>query len=220
MKKKILPLVLAVVFVILLAGCKSQEVKTVEEMIATIGYVTLDSISKIESAENAYNQLPDNEKRNVGNISILYDARRTYDTLKKEDDERKAEEERLKPITLTLSNYSDYLNIAISTEGASPQRDYAGNTYYLGIKANYEIEGASPNFSYNDVSITFRITGGYSSYFDDGIGDIDDKYTVKCNVGGHAKESHYIVSNSVFLTNSYIFGYEVTAVSGEVTPIK
>ena len=74
--KRALALSLAAVMLLALAGCGvSQEVKDVQDQIAAIGEVTVDSEQAIAAAEAAYEALPAEEQEKVKNADVLTAAR-------------------------------------------------------------------------------------------------------------------------------------------------
>lgn len=91
------------------------------------------------------------------------------------------------------------------------------------------IEGASPNFNYNDIEVTFKCSGTYKEIVgitpNSKIGDAKDFSTelkVKCNIAGEGEafteyalpEGHYTCSE---LINAK---WEIVSVSGTITPTK
>lgn len=74
--KKLITLLLTATICLSLCACgKSEAVKNVETLITAIGEVTLDSEAAIIAAEEAYAALTAEEKEQVGNHSLLTDAR-------------------------------------------------------------------------------------------------------------------------------------------------
>ena len=70
--KKILAFILVLCLCISLFACgKSENVKTVEEYINSLGAITLDSVGAVEIAKQAYDALNDNEKAKVENYTVL-----------------------------------------------------------------------------------------------------------------------------------------------------
>lgn len=70
--KKILFFVLAFTICLSLCACgKNEEVKAVEEKIASIGEVTIEKADLIQEANRAYNALNDKDKEKVENLDIL-----------------------------------------------------------------------------------------------------------------------------------------------------
>ena len=75
--------VLLLMMLLLLCGCgKSEETLAVEQIISDIGEVNSDSDAAISRAEDAYGKLPQKDKKNVENYSVLIDARNEYDRQK------------------------------------------------------------------------------------------------------------------------------------------
>ena len=98
--KKVLCAVLLICMV-LLCGCgKSEQAKTVDQMILFIGEVSEDSKNEIEKAEKAVEALSEKERASLDNLEILEKARADYDQIleekqrKAEEEQRKAEEEK------------------------------------------------------------------------------------------------------------------------------
>jgi len=83
-------LVLVLVCVML---CSCSKAGKVEELIAAIGEVTLEKEEQIVAAENAYNELSEEDKEKVENYDVLVEARADYD-LEVERAEKAAEEAR------------------------------------------------------------------------------------------------------------------------------
>ena len=78
--KKTISLLLALVMCLSLCACgKSEEVIAVEEKIASIGEITIDSTETINAARDAYNALNDEDKEKVENANILREA--TFESL-------------------------------------------------------------------------------------------------------------------------------------------
>ena len=64
--KKAISLLLALVLCLSLCACgKSAKAKTVDEMILAIGEVTNDNISDVETAMEAYDALPEQDKKTL-----------------------------------------------------------------------------------------------------------------------------------------------------------
>ena len=80
--KKILCLLLAAAMILSLAGCgKSEAAQAVDDLIAAIGEVTLDSESAIREAEQAMAALTEEERESLENAAQLDSARSAYDEL-------------------------------------------------------------------------------------------------------------------------------------------
>ena len=101
--KKILSIIVCSVLLLSLVGCvKSDAAKNVDELIAGIGEVTLESEEKITSAEEAYEALTDKEKGQIENKNNLDEARNKYNILL-EEKKAKEEEEKLKKLEDAIS---------------------------------------------------------------------------------------------------------------------
>ena len=81
--KKVLTLMLAAALTLSLTACggKSDAAKAVDEQIAAIGEVTLESESKIAAAEDAAAALQEEDKKQLDNLESLTEARAAYDSL-------------------------------------------------------------------------------------------------------------------------------------------
>lgn len=84
MKKRIALIALAVLMVLMLAACKSENAKMVDEKIFQLGKITLKSESKIEELEIMVENLTEKEKGQLDNLHILEKARETYEALLEE----------------------------------------------------------------------------------------------------------------------------------------
>lgn len=84
MKKRIALIVLAVLMVLMLAACKSENGKMVDEKIFQLGKIPLKSESKIEELEIMVENLTEKEKGQLDNLHILEKARETYEALLEE----------------------------------------------------------------------------------------------------------------------------------------
>ena len=86
--KRIAALIFIVVICFLVSACgESESVKAVQELIASIGEVSLDSGEDIAAAEEAYEALSDREKEAVENYNELADARKAFDLALTEQEE-------------------------------------------------------------------------------------------------------------------------------------
>ena len=73
--KKAISLLLALSLCLCLCACgKSAEAKTVDELILAIGEVTIDSVSAVDAAVEAYNALSDKERETIENYDALKTA--------------------------------------------------------------------------------------------------------------------------------------------------
>lgn len=93
-KKQCTVCLIALIFCLMFVSCKSDEATKVDELIMSIGTVTLDSEPAIETAEIHYQALTEKQKEEVENSVVLVQARRDFDKLCEEEQARlKAEEE-------------------------------------------------------------------------------------------------------------------------------
>ena len=83
--KRIAALLLALTLVLGLTACKSKEAKAVEELIANLGEISLDSGSAIAEAEAQFDALPDDQKEKVEGAELLRSARVQFNALCVED---------------------------------------------------------------------------------------------------------------------------------------
>lgn len=80
--KKIIALILAIVMCFTLCACgKSEAVVKVEELITAIGEVSLESKGAIESAQEAFNALTEEEKAEVENYYVLVESHDAFKQL-------------------------------------------------------------------------------------------------------------------------------------------
>ena len=86
--KRIAAMFLCAIMLLSLCACgKSKEAQAVDDLILSIGEVSLDSAEKIETAESAYATLSDKDKEKIESYSVLKTARETFDDLSKERQE-------------------------------------------------------------------------------------------------------------------------------------
>ena len=79
-RKKVL--YIALILCLCLTACsKSEAATSVDEQISDIGTVTLSSCPVISAAEEAVNNLSDSEKKQLDQLSVLEEARTTYNQL-------------------------------------------------------------------------------------------------------------------------------------------
>jgi hypothetical protein len=80
--KKVISLILVIVMCFALCACgKSEAVVKVEELISAIGEVALESRGAIESAQEAFNALPEEEKAEVENYYVLVESHDAFKQL-------------------------------------------------------------------------------------------------------------------------------------------
>ena len=80
--KQFAVVLLSLLLVLSLAGCKSKEARAVDAAIAAIGEVTLDSGQSIKAAEDMAAALEDEDLASLEHLDMLEQARATYDDLK------------------------------------------------------------------------------------------------------------------------------------------
>lgn len=91
--KKLLVMLLALSLALALTACgKSEEAKAVDDQIAAIGEVTLESESAIAAAEAAVEALAEEDRKQLDNEDLLAEARAAYETLVLEDQAADVEE--------------------------------------------------------------------------------------------------------------------------------
>ncbi len=78
---RITALILSLTLCITLCSCKSKNAKTVDNLISSIGEVTIDSESSIIKAEEAVRALSEEELKQLDNLKALKDARAAYSDL-------------------------------------------------------------------------------------------------------------------------------------------
>lgn len=69
------------IILIIVLNAKSEEAKRVDDMISSIGTVTLDSEDKIAEAEKAVKALAEEDRNQLDNVGELENARKTYEEL-------------------------------------------------------------------------------------------------------------------------------------------
>lgn len=84
MKKK--RILLIMIGILLLTGCKSKAVKNTEKAIDNIGTVNLESENLINEALENYDALTERQKDEVENYKILVDAQKQFSFLKEENE--------------------------------------------------------------------------------------------------------------------------------------
>ena len=91
--KRGVSLILALIICLSLCACgKSEAVVKVEELISAIGEVSLESKGAIESAQEAFNALPEEEKAEVENYYVLVESHNAFKQLEELEEQRLLEE--------------------------------------------------------------------------------------------------------------------------------
>lgn len=83
--KRIIAILMIAVLAFALAACGADPVKEVQDKIAAIGDVTLNSAEAIKTAQDAYDALSDDDKAKVENVDVLNTAQEKYAKLVKLD---------------------------------------------------------------------------------------------------------------------------------------
>lgn len=81
MKKRIAAIFLIVMSCLILCSCENKKVTAADDLISSIGEVTLDSGDDITKAEKAVNELSKKEHEQLKNLKDLENARAVYDDL-------------------------------------------------------------------------------------------------------------------------------------------
>ena len=146
---------------------------------------------------------------------------------------------------LTIENYTKYLNVDVSFDSPSgPNTDGSvyvgdknaglgleipgGGTYYVGeyLNVNILVEGVSSNINYNDLELTFKVSGTCKTAQPNGSNflywssemDVNEEYVVKCDIAGNGELLEEINGNGVYLHESMCdLNWEIISISGTVT---
>lgn len=127
-------------------------------------------------------------------------------------------------IELTLENYATYLNISYryNSEGNAKILNF-GDGKLISCTSmescNMTVSGASPNYDYNNVVITLKVSATYDTYegFDKTAGVTStEEVTISCDIGGNGNQSFIIFDDPscVIDTQSIKIDWEVVAISG------
>ena len=131
--KKIAALILALAIVLSLSACgKSKAAKAADELILSIGTVTLDSETAIVKAEEAVAALSNDDKEALENLELLKTSRAEFDKLKAAEQER-IEKERVLNLVTTESWFGIY-------DGDEYQFNKDGSGSHNGVTLEYKIE--------------------------------------------------------------------------------
>ena len=131
--KRVVALVLALAFLFSLSACgKSKATKAADELIISIGTVTLDSETAIIKAEEAVAALSSDEKEKLENLEQLKSARAEFDKLKAAEQKR-LEEERVKNLVTSESWFGIF-------DGDEYKFNKDGSGSHDGVSLEYKIE--------------------------------------------------------------------------------
>ena len=224
-----------VISVMLIACGKSESVKQVEKQISDIGNVTMESYSKITEAEDAYNELPDNEKKKVKNYKKLLKARKKMDAL---------------GVVLSVDNYADYLDVTLGQRLTNPidmsramgVNIDSGTYVYRGIEILATVKGKTEQYQYNDVKVKILYGGWYIPFSAESIKQMNrdristEDYAIKnitpleisIDVNVDASGTGEVEKIIDIPDDNWVMGvdagmkmdYAVSEVSGTLTPIK
>ena len=136
-----------------------------------------------------------------------------------------------KGIELSNDNLDDYLEISISVSPSGSRWSDAANDYYhTALSYTGEINGASSNYDYSNISLVIKTTV-VVNWYQRGTGTnfsktLEETWTLDLNVGGNGYFSDTIKTGK--LTNSTVDyfediiqkNYEIVSVSGTVQKIK
>lgn len=131
--KRIAALVLVLAIVLSVSACgKSKAAKAADELIVSIGTVTLDSESAIIKAEEAVAALSSKDKEDLENLETLKSARAEFDKLK-EAEQKRLEEERVINLVTSESWFGIY-------DGDEYKFNKDGSGSHNGVTLEYKIE--------------------------------------------------------------------------------
>ena len=115
--KKCLSLLLTFFMIFSLVACgKSKAVLNVEELISAIGEVSLESKGAIESAQEAFDSLSEDEKSEVENYYVLVESQKSLEKLEELEEQRLIEEQKKAAIELGKEIYENIKTAWKTTE--------------------------------------------------------------------------------------------------------
>lgn len=213
--KKILALILCAVMLLSLCACgENKQVKAVEDLISSIGKVTLDSQSQIEDARTAYDALDDEGRASVQNYTVLTDA------------ETRLEE--IQPVELTTDNLKDYIKVEF--EYSDCESTYGDKIIAGRAKMTITIQ---PRYAGTFENVTFTLkrlhTGLGQWMVASGDSAADDQSTdypfiffeeIDLPSNGELTETHNLIAFRIpgKLDNDTPTAYYVEAASGTFVP--
>ena len=217
--KKGFILLLVLVMLVSLVGCgKSKDVVAVEELISSIGSITIDSEETITSAQESYDLLNDKQKEQVENYSVLEEARISLQKIKDEIAEKEAEEAKKAEAQAKIDAVFDssWTKDAYVDNFGDPTDQY----YMKGT-----FEGTFSNSATTDSDLLvymFCKTGYYASdetfsfrlvEYGDHIAQIyeDDKVTVSVKINGNVftDKADFIYDNDIHISMRNDIFFEV-----------
>lgn len=119
--KKTIVIILIVSMVLVLAGCgKSEEAQKVDDLISSLGEITLDKGDLIRQAEEAVAALEAKDQKALDNIGALEEARTAYESLLNEE-AAKIDEQIIALGTISLEKESDIAAARKALEELQPE---------------------------------------------------------------------------------------------------
>ncbi len=189
MRKSVNVFVGGLILMVMLTGCGTDAaVMAVQDQIAALGEITLDSETAVKAADEAYNALTGEQKAQIENADVLTDAVAKVDQLIKEEEDRKAVEQ-------LVADGVDYLHgtngkvydpdeaLKCFKEAASKGNEDAA--FLAGYTIDWEMDGGE-NHSDNPEAVSFyekvadsnpyaKLSVGYIYYYGQGVDENKDK---------------------------------------------
>ena len=131
MKRTVALIFLSIISCLVLCSCKSKAATDADNLICSIGDVTLNSEEAIRKAETAIETLNENDYRHLEHLDELKSARAIYDDLL---DQSKAQQ-----ITTAIDQVKDNITLGSKDAIASIRKDYDN--------ANSKVQGYVTNYS-------------------------------------------------------------------------
>lgn len=137
--KKLVVAVIIICMCINFSACgKSEEAQNIDDLILSIGEVTLDSKDTIIAAQERYNMLSDRQKKYIENYQILSDALEVLSILESQKAIR--EENRLKVLNWIVDNGTAIKSGGINTYGQIVGYYYYYKTATDSLKLSFDLE--------------------------------------------------------------------------------
>ena len=128
-------------------------------------------------------------------------------------------------ISLTLDNYTDYLDVSGSYNmgGRAVKPPRCSFYVYPEIENQVQVKGASSNYIYNNVELVVNISGTYKSYPNtditrtNGVNDsFSETFTIRCDKGGNGSQTVSTKLSGYTYKLSTDLSFDVVSVSGSV----
>lgn len=130
-------------------------------------------------------------------------------------------------ITLTVDNYSDYLDVVATCNVTGYAPSEYSDAYGNALTSTLSVTGASSNFNYENVVVEIEVYGTYERsyklmgrerYGDDK--EFSEPLTVECNIAGNGSTSATTELSGCYTRDAFLNAtYRITNISGTVTPI-